>query len=277
LRATGAPTWIRDKFAAVRAGSTLLALAAAGCSLVNAFDPLPGLEGTSTGAGAGAGGGGGGGVGGGALAGSGGTPSGGRAGRLSAGELHSCATTETDVPSRVRCWGSNELGELGFAATSPSRAQPRTVQAETLPLAGVEAIASGGRSSCALVAGRVHCWGHNGSLELGTMTTETSAQRVPEPFGASAVCVGGGHACAIATDGKELWCWGRNNVGQVGTGALSPPAAPSVVALPAEAFVLGCGETHTCAVIASAETPILCWGYNVDLQLGNDARPRRSA
>jgi hypothetical protein len=37
----------------------------------------------------------------------------------------------------------------------------------------------------------------------------------------------GGHTCAIAADRLTTWCWGLNDVGQLGGGATTPAATPN--------------------------------------------------
>src|SRR5437588_6005884 len=50
-------------------------------------------------------------------------------------------------------------------------------------------------------------------------------QSVPEPFvaasGTSTVAAGTGHTCWLDSHGA-LWCWGENDIGQVGNGTTQP-------------------------------------------------------
>lgn len=84
----------------------------------------------------------------------------------------------TDPVGGVRCWGgwNNELMDSTAVQTdvstvSPSRigqfyltANPPTVDMDGL--SGVTQLAFGTDSACALMSGRVNCWGRGGTLML---------------------------------------------------------------------------------------------------------------
>jgi alpha-tubulin suppressor-like RCC1 family protein len=84
------------------------------------------------------------------------------------------------------------------------------------------------------------------------------------------------HTCGIQPDGS-LWCWGQNNIGQLGTG--STAQATSRVRIGAErawADVAAGGpqaQGFTCAVDRTGG--LWCWGYNGFGQLGTgNAQPQ---
>jgi alpha-tubulin suppressor-like RCC1 family protein len=80
---------------------------------------------------------------------------------VAAGRDFSCALIDT---GQVRCWGSNDHGQLGNGTTVDS-ARPVTVEG----MADAAAVAAGGDFACALTAaGRVLCWGNNTTGQLGT-------------------------------------------------------------------------------------------------------------
>ncbi|MFH2009792.1 MAG: hypothetical protein ABI333_24570 [bacterium] len=122
---------------------------------------------------------------------------------------------------------------------------------------------------------RVVCQGRNdfGQLGLGQRSPGgTRAVPAPAPpvTGLSAVrslVVGQDHACAV--DGiHRLWCWGRNDNGQLGCGNRRHRAAPTrVVGLPAVAMAAA-GNNFTCAVDRAGK--VWCWGRNDIGQLGNN-------
>jgi alpha-tubulin suppressor-like RCC1 family protein len=88
-------------------------------------------------------------------------------------------------------------------------------------------IVAGGYHTCSRKAnGSVWCWGSNGNGEVGDGTTDTPR---PSPLqvtalGTSAeeIAVGKYHTCARKVDGS-VWCWGRNDFGQVGDGTTASP------------------------------------------------------
>lgn len=82
------------------------------------------------------------------------------------------------------------------------------------------------------------------------------------------VAVAGGqwHACAIGID-RSLWCWGWNNVGQLGTGALGDQRErPVRVGTDTDWLSITAGEGHTCGL--RADGGLWCWGWNSSGQLG---------
>ena len=81
---------------------------------------------------------------------------------------HTCALTSNGA---MKCWGSNEWGQLGDGTTVFQRSRPGGVVGLS---SGVVAIATGENHSCALTAGRgVKCWGQNFLRQLGDGTTTT--------------------------------------------------------------------------------------------------------
>jgi alpha-tubulin suppressor-like RCC1 family protein len=85
------------------------------------------------------------------------------------------------------------------------------------------------------------------------------------------------HACLAMTDGTG-WCWGSNDGGQLG--AIQPVLIDALVPVPVVSMGtqpltgiarLGVGTASTCALLE--DTSVLCWGSNVQGQLGA-GRPR---
>ena len=87
---------------------------------------------------------------------------------VAVGAEHTCALLSTGA---VKCWGYNEVGQLGNAVVNVS---PAPVDVNGLPSAAV-AIAAGNEHSCATLAnGKIMCWGFNGSGQLGNNSTVSS-------------------------------------------------------------------------------------------------------
>ena len=127
---------------------------------------------------------------------------------VAGGEFHSCALTNA---GGVKCWGRNEVGQVGDGTISGISTIPEDVA--DLSSDGV-AIAAGGRHSCAVTTtGGAKCWGYNGLGQLGDGTTTTRATPV-DVLGlvnAIAIVAGHSHTCEV------VQCWGINSSGQLGS------------------------------------------------------------
>ena len=181
---------------------------------------------------------------------------------ITAGATHTCALLSD---GSVRCWGSNELGELGDGTTTDS---PTPVAVSGITNA--TAIAAGGDHTCALLAdGSVECWGNNqeGQLGNGTMTTSSSTPvSVSGITTATAIAGGYYYTCAVLADGS-VKCWGDNGSGDLGDGTTTPSSTPVSVSGITTATAIAAGYQHTCALLADGS--VNCWGWNYYGQLGN--------
>ncbi len=126
-----------------------------------------------------------------------------------AGDSFTCALLRDGT---ARCWGANSSGELGGGDTDGlPHGVPSPVADARGPLAGLTALAAGGRHACALAAdGLVRCWGADDTGQLGEGSPgppRMPATAVPGVAGATALAAGGDHACAVLADGW-LRCWG---------------------------------------------------------------------
>ena len=125
-------------------------------------------------------------------------------------------------------------------------------------------------------AGKVKCWGLNYFGQLGTAPNE--APRVPvevSGFGnpVSAVATGEHHSCALTSSGS-VWCWGRNDSGQLGNNTKDMKHSPTqVTGLSSAVVALAAGCGHTCAVTSSGG--LLCWGANYRGQVGDNGSTDR--
>ncbi len=155
-------------------------------------------------------------------------------------------------------------------SASRSSATPMTVGAQA---AGAIDISAGLNTTCAITGdGDVFCWGANlqGQLGNGDSSVEyadtPSLTLLPGQVTAKQVSVGGQHSCAVTTDG-DLYCWGNNSVGQLGTGSVSGSQFRPVKAGISNVKQVSAGGFYTCAVTNSGEA--YCWGDNFSGQFGN--------
>jgi hypothetical protein len=94
----------------------------------------------------------------------------------------------------------------------------------------------------------------------------TGPDEVPAPAGAVTLGVGSRHVCRLATDGR-VFCWGRADAGQLGTGRTPLRSTPVQAASGDTRFgSLAVGGLHTCALTAGGEA--WCWGANEVGQAG---------
>ena len=129
----------------------------------------------------------------------------------------------------------------------------------------IDSIAVGGGHSCALTStGRVFCWGDNALGQAGTgllaprIVQPTEIASVGETF--KQVSAGWGHACALSTD-NQVYCWGDNGDGHLGTGNLEGEGTPTLVGgLPNNVVEVSAGGYGTCALTATGA--VYCWGDN---------------
>jgi len=144
------------------------------------------------------------------------TPAPGGWASVTAGDDHTCAT-RTD--GTLWCWGDNYWGQLGNGNhTDQSLPQQVTTPAR----GGWASVKAGGFHTCATrIDGSLWCWGDNdqGQLGIGNLTSQDLPRQVTTPArgGWASVTAGEYHTCATRTDGT-LWCWGRNENGQLGNG-----------------------------------------------------------
>ena len=88
-------------------------------------------------------------------------------------------------------------------------------------------------------------------------------------------CAGSQHACAIS-DGGRVLCWGDDTYGALGDNeSVDYRTGPVYVQGLTDATTLACGQggSHTCAVRKTGQ--VVCWGYNIDGQLGDGTTTRR--
>ncbi len=83
--------------------------------------------------------------------------------------------------------------------------------------------------------------------------------------------LGSRHTCALKQDG--VWCWGENDLGQLGDGTTVSRAVPGEVLGLSGTVVVASGGAFTCAL---GETGVVsCWGSNSKGQLGDGTQVDR--
>ena len=81
-----------------------------------------------------------------------------------------------------------------------------------------------------------------------------------------AVTAGAHHSCAVTASGR-LYCWGRNEEGQLGDGTTTERHVPTLVEGLSGVREVALGDLHTCALLGSGA--VRCFGSNSNGQLGD--------
>ncbi len=135
----------------------------------------------------------------------------------------------------------------------------------------IDEMMSGNQLTCSVMGDRtVRCLGSGARGNLGRFQglPVNSLKEVKQ------IAMGRGFSCAIVGEKNEVFCFGRNDRGQLGN--LS--AAASVDPLPVldadngnaqllDAKQITAGESHACALLKSGKA--VCWGDNTFGQIGN--------
>lgn len=215
----------------------------------------------------------------------------GSADSIDAGNGQACAVPA--ATTSLQCWGRNADGQVGNGTTT-DQFSPATVPGvvtTAITAGGALDTAEHGHTCAVRPDGTVGCWGRNADSQLGDGTTVDRSSPVtvqidndPAPgsdhvaladlTGVRTVVSGGFHSCALTTD-RTVWCWGRNDHGQLGDSTVEPRNVATEVqtdADPAQDHPLGnvialaAGSDFTCAVLVGGG--VSCWGANGHGQLG---------
>ena len=190
---------------------------------------------------------------------------------LALGYGHTCALLND---KSVKCWGSNEVGQLGQPSELVGTGYPQVVPLETG--FGAIAIDAGYGHTCAAnESGKVHCWGWNVYGQVGSATAGRFSATPVEIAGLSdvkALSLGEAHTCALQKSGVAK-CWGNNSLGQFGNGVEAVnrgyQLTPSTVVELDTVQSVASGYLFSCALLDDSTAK--CWGNNEFNQLGNDA------
>ena len=181
--------------------------------------------------------------------------------RVACGSNHSIALTET---GDIYAWGNNNCGQIG-SGTTTTQSTPLKVSS---PFAGkrVVSISCGHTSSMvALETGEVYGWGYNGNgqLGLGNNINQLNPCRVSSLQGVVVVKVACGYAHTLAlSDEGELYGWGANNYGQLGTGTKANVCSPAKSAEAVESRIVDVAASHYnhISVGVAQDGRVFMWG-----------------
>jgi alpha-tubulin suppressor-like RCC1 family protein len=188
--------------------------------------------------------------------------------RFSVGSRHACAIED----ELARCWGGNNLGQLGDGST-----EPRPLGVTPLGPERVIDISAGSFHTCAVDGdGAAWCWGDgiNGVLGDGSGEDQPLPVELDGLPPLAAISTEFVHTCALTRAG-EVWCWGENNQGQLGVGEITFASFTPVQVQDLDGVVeISVGERHSCARLD--DRTLRCWGDNGYGELGDGTRDNRT-
>jgi len=220
---------------------------------------------------------------------------------VSTGGWSTCSLKQN---GEIWCWGGGQYGQLGTgtdvcveigdnSCELSKNIPPRKV---SIPI-GKNAVSLSDSNQghfCAILdTGEGLCWGWNSNGELGDGTVCSGGSwytpnNNPSPYGCNAyngrytpaivddsnfptnssfisISTGFHHTCGII-DNNDLYCWGRNNYGQLGLGTLVDAAYSTPQFVDSNVIAVSTGNNHACALYESQH--VKCWGDNTEGQLG---------
>jgi len=182
---------------------------------------------------------------------------------IESGAGHTCGVTDS---GQVYCWGLNDEGQAGEDWVIRGLEDAHRLPGNQF---WVE-VSAGHDHSCALTNdGVVWCWGDNVTGHLGsgdTFNKSFQPVRVASSVSFTTVVAGYYQSCALAGSG-QMYCWGRNDQGQIGDGSNQNRFTPVPVAGGLTFRALGGGDAFMCGITTGGST--WCWGSNRSGELGD--------
>jgi len=183
-----------------------------------------------------------------------------------------CLTVEVEAPPVYHVLPVADTGSI--ISFNPTEAPADSVRIDFVPTVdlpiGYRGISAGLARACGLTTrGAAFCWGLVDGGQIG-------GGLLPEPSEVPLAVAGGvefdmlatsaNHTCGM-TGAGVAYCWGRNTVGELGTGAvLAGNLTPVAVAGSHVYEWITVGATFSCGVTTGRDG--LCWGNNFVGQLG---------
>ncbi len=208
---------------------------------------------------------------------------------FSTGYAYNCAVADD---GKIYCWGFSNNGQFGDGVSYETVIKPKLVSSGILADKTIISVTASFWHTCAIDSeGVVYCWGLNDTGQLGN-SIDNDYDGVPDstnlpvavdtagPMAGKqivSVVEGHRHTCALSSDSK-LFCWGRNNLGQLGDGTTNNSSAPVEITNSGalngkriKSIYAGIHTDNTCAIATDATgyDRAICWGYNLSGQVGD--------
>lgn len=222
--------------------------------------------------------------------------------KIVCGRVHTCVLFAN---KQIKCFGSNQLGQIGFEGITTNVGKNATEMGDALPFVklgtGVEVqsiyTSASADHSCIIIATSqlIKCWGNNQYRQLGTFDStpiDTIPYDDPNVVGQASgtmgdklpsialgsvktvkvIGIGSSFTCALRTD-DLLKCWGSNTHGQLSIGAKVPFVYRTDISLstPIDAGKkikqISAGMDHNC-ILFDDNITVKCVGGNSAANLG---------
>ena len=189
--------------------------------------------------------------------------------QVSTGLFDTCALTGNHA---VWCWGDNGYGMISRRSAASGAVQTPTALLDLGAITG-DTISVGTSHACVINSSSAQCWYNNSYGQLGDGSTADSGSspvNASLPSNAAEVIAGGNedgaYSCARLTTGA-VYCWGVNDVGQIGDGSITTRLTPVAVTGLTTVTQIALGQSHACALRANGS--VVCWGANAFGQVGD--------
>ncbi len=215
--------------------------------------------------------------------------------------LYQPSTCGVTKSGSAYCWGT-ETANGNFANGATSGVQ-NTPSAVTTTVNDIAQISAGPNTTCVLRHnGQIWCAGNQTGGRVGNGLTAGNTNVLARVLGGGTykkVSFGESSGCGLSTN-NELWCWGQDNVGQLGNGPNVTSNQATPVKLPGENYIdvnggsdfflvlqskkfnktsnidprtgriaVSGNNTADAACYIDLEGVAWCWGTNTNGQLGN--------
>lgn len=135
-------------------------------------------------------------------------------------------------------------------------------------------VQTGWSHSCALKSDKsLWCWGDGGLGQIGVAENSSESVNIPEQVAGDFEWLdfnlGYYSSCGRDFD-KNLYCWGGNGVGSLGTGDRVSYSIPTRTVFDNLLHDYVSGAGNMCVI--KEDKTLWCWGHNTDGQLGNGTR-----
>ncbi len=182
---------------------------------------------------------------------------------VAAGHNHSLALMEDGT---VWAWGGNYWGQLGNGTDVDAKLPVQVKLQNGSPIQNIVAIAAGHSFSVAIQQdGKILVWGYLyvDSTTESTVWTSTPTDNSLGRWVAKDVVAGRDHVLVLDQDG-DLWSWGGNYYGQLGTGSGNPDETvysikPLWINSVSSIQAIAAGQNHSLA--AKKDGSVWLWGF----------------